>query len=260
MTQRFWLVPLAIVLGISVPAVWAENDKDDDDEKGNVIEFADQDIFFEYNSSALDLGIHIFFDAEAWENVTVRSPDGKIFQVKNGGSLKEIGSTEVFTESAEPPLVDDPDTATVEEIRAAIAAFQAKFPEGEYEFRGKTINGDRLVGTAELTHDLPVPVSLNLDDFPVIQWTDNSVSGDPEIIGYEVVVEIVADQDGEEKVFVNTGTFPAIQHSFTTSPEFVELIDFLRDQGQLLELKVEVIATGDSGNKTIVEQTLFEQG
>ncbi|RPJ56509.1 MAG: hypothetical protein EHM23_23365 [Acidobacteria bacterium] len=59
---------------------------------------------------------------------------------------------------------------------------------------------------------------------------------------------------------MNTATLRAIQHSFSTSPEFVDLIEFFEDQGQLLELKVEVIATEVSGNKTITEKTLFEQG
>jgi len=258
-TLPILLSALLGITGTSAPPVWADNDKDHDDDKGVVVEFATQDIFFEFNSSDLDLGIHIFFDAEAWRQVTVRGPDGKIFEVKNGGGLKRIGSTELFTESAEPPLVDEPEETTAEEIMKAIEAFQARFPEGDYEFRGKTINGDTLVGTAELRHDLPVPVSLDLEGFPLVRWTDNSQPGDPEIVGYEVVVEIVAEQDGEENVFVNTADFPAIQTSFTTSPEFFDLFEHLRDEGALVELKVEVIATEKSGNKTITEETILEQ-
>ncbi|RPJ62500.1 MAG: hypothetical protein EHM23_03020 [Acidobacteria bacterium] len=253
------LAALLAITGTGVSTVWADKDKDDDDDKGASIEFAAQDVFFEFNSSDLDLGIHIFFDAEAWRRVTVRGPDGKIFEVKNDGGLKRIGSTEVFTESAEPALVDDPEEATAEEIMEAIRTFQARFPEGDYEFRGKTINGNTLVGTAELRHSLPVPVSLDLDSFPLVRWTDNSQPGDPEIVGYEVIVEIVAEQDGEEKVFVNTANFPAIQTSFTTSSEFFDLFEHLQNEGELVELKVEVIATEESGNKTITEETIFEQ-
>lgn len=254
------LAALLGILGTIFPVAWAERDGDDDDGKnGSVIEFVEQEIFFEFNSSDLDLGLHIFFDAEAWEEVEVRGPDGTIFEVENDGDLKEIGSTEVFSESAEPPLVEDPDTATADEIATAIQRFQARFPEGEYEFRGETVNGDRLVGTAELTHDLPVPVSLQLESFPLVQWTDISEPGDPEIVGYEVIVEIVAEREGEEQVFVNTAHFPENQTSFTASPEFVALADQLAESGELTELKVEVIAIGQSGNKTITEGTIEEQ-
>ena len=115
-----------------------------DEEK--VIEFDEAKIFFEFNATDLDLGIHIFFDAEGWKEVRVSGPGGTTFQVKNGGSLKEIGSTEVFTESAEPPLDE-------ENLQESMAEFLARFPEGEYEFKGKTVEGKKLVGTAVLTHN-----------------------------------------------------------------------------------------------------------
>ena len=45
-----------------------------------------------------------------------------------------------------------------------------------------------------------------------------------------------------------------INESFTVTPEFVELIDSAEDEGALEELKVEIIAKEESGNKTITEE------
>ena len=78
-----------------------------------------------------------------------------------------------------------------------------------------------------------------------------------EIAGYEAVFEMVADESGEERVFVNTATLPASATAFTASPEFVVAAAAFRAAGDLLELKVEVIAIEASGNKAITEETLW---
>jgi hypothetical protein len=113
-----------------------------------------------------------------------------------------------------------------------------------------------------LTQDLPAAVDVELvvmGDSSIIEWVDKSGIGDPEIVSYEVVTEmVVEDASGEERVFVNTATFPASVTSFTVSPEFVgAALDFFTE-GELLEAKVEVIAIEESGNKTITEEIVFE--
>ncbi|MEW5807656.1 MAG: hypothetical protein AB1756_09970 [Acidobacteriota bacterium] len=213
------------------------------------VKFDQAEIFFEYNSTDLDLGVHIFFDAEGWKDVVVSGPDGTIFHVNNDGSLREIGSTEVFTESEEPPL-DEGD------LEGSIAAFLALFPEGEYQFSGTTVEGDSLMGKATLTHDLPAPVELDLSMYPTISWSDNSAGGDPEIVGYQVVNELVVKEGGEERVFEFSVDLPADVTEVTVPDEFVELADRF-SKGQILEYKVEVIAIEESGNKTIVEESLI---
>ncbi|UCE79855.1 MAG: hypothetical protein JSV13_04245, partial [Nitrospiraceae bacterium] len=175
------------------------------------------------------------------------------FSVNNGGSLSEIGSTEVFTESAEPSFDEIPREDLL-----------GMFPEGEYTFIGTTVEGETIAGTSMLSHSLAAPVSLEIDvnvnsNSAVIEWTDESAVNDPEIIGYEVVSEIVAENEsGEELVFVNTATFPASVMSFTVSPEFVSMALDYQAADQLLEAKVEVIAIEESGNKTITEEAVFE--
>ena len=148
-------------------------------QQAGAAEFAEAEIFFEYNSSDKDLGLHIFFDAEAWKEVEVRGEDGEeIFEAENDENLKKLGSTEVFTESAEPPLCpEDVDEDTCD-VDRAIAEFQARFPEGDYKFRGRTIDGRRLRGSVYLSHDLPTPLEIlqpeegdNLANPFIIEWT-----------------------------------------------------------------------------------------
>ncbi len=222
---------------------------------GEVVEFAETEIFFEFNATDLDLGIHIFFDAEGWEEVKVSGPDGTIFKVDNDGSLKELGSTEIFTESAEPPLDE-------ENLEASIAEFLARFPEGEYEFRGETVEGDRLEGTAVLTHDLPAAPRLVFPDpeaaenvadpeATVIEWSDSSEEGDPAIERFEVVVEF--EEEETERVFVfkiDVLADPeASTQSVTVPSEFFESVEELEG-----EFKAEIVAIEAGKNATIAEQ------
>jgi hypothetical protein len=249
------LVPMvALILGVAAPEVWA-------------VDFAEAEIFFEYNSTDQDLGLHIFFDAVGWKEVEVKDKYGEeIFEVENDEGLKVIGSTEVFTESAEPPLcpadVDEDEC----DVDAAIEAFQSLFPEGKYKFRGRTVDGRRLIGSAILSHDLPDPPEISspdpeasdydfdkfLDD-PTIEWEEDTA-----IEEYEVVAEMVIVIDGEERTFVNTVTLPGGAKQFTVSREFIRLAKRAQNAGRLVEFKVEVIARAENLNKTISESPLFE--
>lgn len=236
----------ALIVGATTPELRADNEE--------AIEFDEAEVFFEFNSTDLDLGLHLFFDAEGWEKVSVRGPNGTTFTVKNGGSLKDLGSTEVFTESAEPPLDE-------ENLEEDIAAFKAMFPEGEYLFEGKTINGDRLEGSAELSHDLPAAPLLIFPDEEseeneadpedtVIEWADTSGEGDPEIIRYQVVVEF--EDEETEEVFEFKVDVPADaeaeSQSITVPEEF-----FAGLEGREGGYKAEVVAMVEGGNATIRE-------
>jgi hypothetical protein len=241
---------VALILGAAVPEVWAKP-------------FAETAIFFEFNSTDLDLGIHIFFDAEAWEEVEVKDPDGEeFFEVENDGSLNEIGSTEVFTESAEPQLVEDPDTATPVEIAAAIAAFQARFPVGKYKFRGETVEGARLNGWAMLEHALPgapeiispaEAESVNADLPFIVVWS--SGDGDAETVRYEVVVEFEAEDGRVFKFVVQVPASGDDPQTMTVPHEFFDSLEGIPG-----EYKAEVLAIAESRNATITEREFeFEE-
>jgi len=85
--------------------------------------------------------------------------------------------TELFFESAEPGFDQLP-----------LAEFLKRFPEGEYQFVGLTLNGDTLSSTAILTHALP--------DAPVLlSPAENSVQ-DPNhtVIRWEPVADPICEQ------------------------------------------------------------------
>ena len=246
------LVPIvALILVAAAPQIWAQ-------------EIAEAEVFFEFNSTDLDLGFDIFLDGDPWVTATVKAPDGTIFIVDTGSGLNDKGNTEIMTESAEPPFsdsCDDPENCTPQEIADAINDFQSFFPAGTYTLEVEFQAGGNLSTTAELSHDLPAAPDIsrpkegaNLKKVKTIRWRDTSEAGDPEIIEYEIVAEMVID--GE--TFKNIAILPGSARKVTIPKEFMSLAKRAKKQGDLEEFKVEIVARGDNLNKTITEQPVFE--
>jgi hypothetical protein len=196
-------------------------------------------IYFEYNSSGNDLGVHVFLDGEDWKKLKIVNPkDRTIFAVEGKGPYKNLGLTELFFEGAEPTLTDVP----LEELLAL-------FPEGAYEFKGKTVDGAAIQGTGTLSHAIPagpaVSAVLGPGNSLVISWT--AITGPPvgfpprpiNIVGYQVIV-------GDFQV-----TVPGTTTMVTVSPEFVaSLAPGVHD--------FEVLAIEASANQTITEGTFVK--
>jgi hypothetical protein len=192
-------------------------------------------IYFEYNAIPNDLGVHVFLDGEDRKQLKIVNPQGrKIFKVAGKAAYKTLGMTELFFEGAEPPLAEFP-----------LDDLLALFPKGEYEFSGKTADGNDLVGTATLSHAIPagpsnVSAEVGPGDSLVISW--DAVTGPPagfpvepiDIVGCEVIVSAFQV------------TVPDTTTSVTVSPEFVAS---LASGEQLFE----VLAIDVSGNQTITE-------
>src|SRR5210317_263821 len=131
-TKSFRILPFILValitltLGICAPAVWAD---DDDDEE---IPFDEAELFFDLNNTDGDLGIHALIDGDAWKRLIIEdTKERKMLDVKVKGRLRKQGLTEIFFESAEPTFDElDPDD------------FFERFPAGEYEIEGTTLKGD----------------------------------------------------------------------------------------------------------------------
>ena len=239
-----FLVPIvALALGAPVSKSWASS-------------LAEAKIYFEYNSTDQDLGIHIFTDGEAWNDLQVTGQDGTIFEAFNVGRLFEIGSTEFFTESAEPGLAegcDDPENCEEEEIEAAISAFQEKFPEGKYEFFATSIEGVDLKGKWTLSHSLPAPPEITSPgeedgslhpENAIISWSPGDDGAT--VVRWEVVVEF--EKQGTEETYKVTYELPAAATSVTVSPEFFDSLSGF--QG---EYKAEVLGIAANRNATITE-------
>jgi hypothetical protein len=214
----------ALIVGVTGPDAWAANKK-----------LAFSRIFFEYNSTANDLGVHVSLDGEDWKELSIINPKGlTIFEVEGSGPYALLGMTELFFEGAEPNLDEFP----LEDLLVL-------FPEGTYRFRGKTVEGDLIVGSGKLSYAIPAGPVLNPTEVGpgnkiVIKW--NAVTAPPpgfpsrslNIVGYQVIV-------GTFQV-----TVPATTFSVTVSPELVASLPSGANP-------FEVLAIEASGNQSITE-------
>ncbi len=254
-----------VALAIVSPAGWA----DDDDEE---IPYDESEIFFELNNTDGDLGIHALIDGEGWKRLSIRDPnERKMLDLKVKGRLRRQGLTEIFFESAEPIFEDLPP-----------AVFFGRFPEGEYDITGRTLDGSKLGSESELTHTMPAPaapevngegMAVQCDDeepgydasevsAPItIAWPDVAMSHpDPmgggagvqppipvTINNYQVVVEVEAENPdplGEPLEAIFSIELPPWETSVTIPEEFTDLGD---------TFKYEVLAREESFNQTAVE-------
>jgi hypothetical protein len=190
------------------------------------IPFADAQAFFEFNSTDNDLGLQIFLDAEGWEQVRVMDPDREnVFHITAEGELATLGITELRFESAEP----------------SPAEVLARFPEGDYRFGGKTVDGDLLFGSSFLSQDLPVPPTFMPADGDVVDPDDLIVRW--RAPGAETVEIIVSSEENNNNLDI---VVPADIHELELPEQFFE---------SGVEYKIEILSIGSNGNKTITEST-----
>jgi hypothetical protein len=222
----FGLPMVTLILNATTPTAWAQK-------KG--VPFSISRIFIEYNGTANDAGFHVRLDAEDWKELEIVNPKGRtIFEVGGNGGFGRLGMTELFFEGAEPSL----DEVPVDELLAL-------FPEGQYNFFGRTVDGKILFGASMLTHAVPAgPSNVSARIGPgkalTISWdpVKASAAGFPnrpiEIVGYQVIL-------GDFQV-----TVPDSITSLTVSPEFVSSLEPGRHM-------FEVLAIEAGGNQTITE-------
>lgn len=237
LTRRFLISFLAVVLACGVGAVgWAGgHDDDDDEDECEVTEFDDIQFFFELNATDGDLGVQLKLGAEPWKKLKILGPDGRrLLEVEGKGTLKDFGLTDFHFESNEPNFEE----MSMEDILD-------EWPEGEYTFVAKTIDGCKMKGTAELTHDIPDAPEITSpadgdevdpDDL-VIEWEPVTTPSGIEIVSYQVIV--TSEDDSSFRFDV---VLPPDATSVSVPSEFLE-------PGALYEL--EVLAREESGNQTI---------
>jgi hypothetical protein len=142
-------------------------------------------LIIEVNGTDGDAGLQFFLDGDPWNSMKISDPNGKVVaDVDAEGRLKNWGLTELFSESNEPPFSEVP-----------LAEFKARFPEGKYTFVGETIEGEKLVGTARLSHDIPDPPKITSPadgatvdrDGVVARWQAPPEPDGIDISGYRVI-------------------------------------------------------------------------
>jgi fibronectin type III domain protein len=201
------------------------------------IRFADARMIIEVNGTDGDAGFQIFADAEPWRKFEVFAPDGtRIINFRGESTVRDWGLTELFSESNEPPFEEVP-----------LEEFKALFPAGTYRFRGETVEGDRLVGSAVFSHVIPNgPVVLapqegsrvDRDDV-VVRWKPGHQPPGVKIVEYQVIVS----GEREFSVFL-----PGSARKVEIPEEFLE---------PNTEYEGEVLAIEESGNQTITEIPAF---
>ena len=203
---------------------------------GAQIPFSQNRMIIEFNSTDEDIGVQIFLDAEGWKNVRIVGPDGQeIFEVFARGKLRKQGMTELFFESEEPSLDELP-----------LSEFLARFPEGEYKFFGSTTEGERLIGSAIFTHNIPEgPAILAPQEDSevdpknvVVRWEPVTTPAGIVIAGYQVIVE------GDNPLRSFTVDLPANATKVKVPSAFLRAGT---------DYKVEVLAKEAGGNQTISE-------
>jgi len=247
---------------------------DDDDE----LELDEAQLYFELNDTDGDLGIHGKADGDAWKRMKIEAPNGrKLLDIRVKSSLRRQGLTELFFESSEP---------TFDELNPEV--FFGRFPEGLYEWEGKTTGHEEIEGEVFLSQRIPAaPVvsSVGDDVAPaddecwdpgevdevVISWDmvththatlgedTGAELGDNSVIYYEFVAEI----DGTE--FKATALVPPGTNSWTVSEEFIEMAEGLmvedEDTGMEVpveEIKFEIIVRVETGDYEEVDDGEIE--
>lgn len=246
---------------LAAPPIWADDDDEDE------IPFEEAELFFELNNTDGDLGIHSAVDGGPWKELEMEGPNGReLLDIKVRSRLRRQGLTQLFYESAEPTFDElDPEK------------FFRRFPPGEYEIEGTTLDGEDLESTTELTHLIPAaPVATINGEGPAgicdeedpdfdedlvpsvsspvtIAWPAvilshpdlGSPTSSPIVVhNYEVVVEADIEIGGEEH-FVKTSTLlPPGVTSYVVPEAFIALTD---------EWKYEVLVREESYNQTALE-------
>ena len=261
MTKAMTVICAAAAMAL-VPAAQAEE-----------TEFDEAEIFFELNNTDGDLGIHGKVDGGPWTYVKIEGHNGrKLMSIQARGRLWFQEVTELFFESAEP---------TFDELSAE--DFFRRFPEGEYEVTGWSRDVGLLESETEVTHTMPAPAVVSVNDMPMAQVCDDedpqfdptvvpvgmpvTLTWEPvtlshpdlgtmppvevEIVNYEVVLETAVELgDDEEFESILSVTLPPGSASFQVPAEFLELGD---------EFKYEILAREDSYNQTAVESCFVFQ-
>jgi len=206
-----------------------------------VIEFKESRLFIEVNATDGDAGIQTFIDVDEWNRVAVYDPNGRLMlRSVMRGAFAQQGGTELFFESAEPDFGDLP-----------LSEFLKRFPEGEYQFRGRRQDGARIRSSATLTHNIPdgpelvYPLEGDAAVAPsnlTLLWnTVGPANGSP-IIGYRV---IVAEEDPEFDALPSVALqveLPATATSLLVPPGYLKAD---------AEYEWEVLAIEEGGNQTL---------
>jgi len=137
------IVLATMVLALLAGPAFADNDEEEQP-------FGATNVIIELTDN--DIEMQVFVDGVLWKSLQIFAPnERRIFNLKTRRNIRRQGGLSELFFASEPThyLEEEP------EFDGTIREFLARFPEGEYEFEGQTVNGGELEGQATLTHVLP---------------------------------------------------------------------------------------------------------
>jgi hypothetical protein len=233
-----------LIVTVAPPDLRAEDDDACLTESGPAQTLPTAKLIIEHNATDEDTGIHGLFDGLEWTKLCIYDPHGRqILEVEPERQLKKQSISGIFFESAEPPNAEVP-----------IEEFLARFPEGQYPVRGRTLDGQRITGAATFTHNIPsgpeVVYPQEGDEVSasdlVIVWkhVTTTITGRPiHRTGYQVIItkEVPDDPHGFSRPTFDVHVRPSVT-SLSVPREFLE---------PNTEYELEVLVLEVSGNQTI---------
>jgi hypothetical protein len=196
------------------------------------LRFEDHDLFIEFNATDRDAGVQLNLDGEDWTRLKIRDPKGDVLlNIAGRNQLGDNGLTELFFESAEPPLSEVP-----------FSKFKKRFPEGKYTFRGRTVEDRRIVASDRFSHLVPEQPNITSPrDGATVDSAGFTTDWDPvtKPAGVRIARYIVIVTQGTREM---TMPVPASATSATIPGQF------LRPNA---DVELEVLSREESGNQTI---------
>jgi hypothetical protein len=233
-------VSLVALTAVSAGVVAASSDRGSAAQR-KPIRYEAQDLFIETNATAGDAGLQMSLDAEDWTSLVIRDPRGRpLVDVTAQSRLRGYGLTELFFEAAEPSFDESP-----------FRVFKRRFPEGRYTFRGRTVEGRRLVGSDRLSHVVPSrPNVTSPAEGAQVDSNGFTVTWEPVTrpAGVDIVRYIVIVDQGNRDLSMD---LPGNATSVSVPGEFL---------APGTETGLEVLAREKSGNQTITEVELRTTG
>jgi hypothetical protein len=206
-----------------------------------ILPLKDARLKIELNATDKDAGVQVFLDADPWQSMDIYDPHGvRIFRSVTRGRLGRQGGTELFLESAEPNFSE-----------LTLEKFLERFPEGEYQFVGLSLDGEKMGGTAKFTHNLPeAPVLVaparnavvDRNSALTVQWRPVPPPKGSPIIGYQVLVVKPDTRITALPKIILDVLMPPTATSMAVPPGFL-----LANS----QYEWEVIAIEESGNQTL---------
>lgn len=216
-------------------------------------------VFFQLNDTDGDLGFHAKVDGEPWKTLDIEDPsESSLLKVRLRGRLRRQGLTEFSFESAEPNFDEFP-----------AEDFLARFPEGEYEIEGRTLDNRELEGTSMITHVIPAPPeNLQVSGLDTPDDCDEDpipVVGDPVTISWDAVTESHSELGKAGPIEVTRYEIsveredPALVLSADLPPDVTSFEIPVGLTGSGEEFKFQVLATDAGGNETSSESCFLAQ-